>query len=123
MAAPLRATILVADDHAAAREKASRLLLDAGYRVDLASSGSDAIERLRREPFDLALLDLMMPGVSGLEVLRFLRASKTEPYLPVILLSSKGDPEQAAQALRLGADDFLAKPYEGIELLARIEAR
>ena len=117
-----RATILIADDQAGARDKAARLLRDAGYRVTVAADGQEALERYRSEAPDLLILDVLMPRVSGVEVARILKATQNGTFTPIILVSSKADPEARVGGLKAGADDFVAKPYDGAELLARVEA-
>jgi len=87
--------------------------------LEHAASGSDGLQRLQRETFDAVFLDVMMPGLSGLEVLRKIR----EQYeLPVIMLTAKGDETDRVVGLELGADDYLAKPFSPRELLARVRA-
>ena len=117
-----RASILIADDQAGARDKAARLLRDAGYRVTVAADGQEALERYRSEAPDLLILDVLMPRVSGVEVARILKATQNGTFTPIILVSSKADLESRVGGLKAGADDFVAKPYDGAELLARVEA-
>jgi diguanylate cyclase (GGDEF)-like protein len=116
-----RASILIADDQTAARDKAARLLRDAGYRVTVAGDGQEALERYRSEAPDLLILDVLMPRVSGLEVARILKATQNGAFTPIILMSTKADVETRVGGLKAGADDFVAKPYDGAELLARVE--
>jgi len=90
--------------------------------LDVSSAGtaSEGLARLSREPFDLVLLDLMLPDADGLDVCRRIRASGSA--VPVIMLTAKGDPTDRVVGLELGADDYLAKPFDPRELLARIRA-
>jgi diguanylate cyclase (GGDEF)-like protein len=117
-----RGSILIADDQTAARDKCARLLRDAGYKVVLAADGQEAIDRFRSEALDLLILDVMMPRMTGVEVARILKANSNGTFVPIILVSSKSDVESRVGGLKAGADDFLAKPYDGAELLARVEA-
>jgi diguanylate cyclase (GGDEF)-like protein len=117
-----RGHVLIADDQSTARDKAARVLRDAGYRVALATDGQEALDRFRAEPPDLVVLDVLMPRVGGLDVVRALRSNGASGFVPIILISARADAESKVGGLRAGADDFLAKPYEGAELLARVEA-
>src|SRR5688572_11420428 len=92
---------------------------EAGYRVEVAASGRAGLERLGREPFDAAVLDLMLPDMDGLEVCRALRQRS---QLPVLMLTARGEPADRIVGLELGADDYLPKPFEPRELLARLRA-
>ncbi len=92
-----------------------------GYVVSSATDGASGLERALREPFDLILLDVMLPRHSGLDVLRDLRQQGVET--PVIMLTARGQVFDKVVGLKLGADDYLTKPFEMMELLARIEAR
>jgi two-component system alkaline phosphatase synthesis response regulator PhoP len=92
-----------------------------GYSVESASDGTTGLERALQEPFDLILLDVMLPGQNGFDVLRDLRQQGVET--PVIMLTARGQVVDKVVGLKLGADDYLTKPFEMMELLARIEAR
>jgi DNA-binding response OmpR family regulator len=97
----------------------SYLLREEGYEVATASNGMEALQLLEDEPVDLIVLDVMMPMMDGHETLRQLR----EQYdLPVIFLSAKGETADKVRGLELGADDYLAKPFEPAELLARVKS-
>ena len=100
--------ILVVDDEATMRRSLADILRLEGYRVQMAESGEQAIQRLQSETYDLILLDLKMPGVGGVEVLRL--AARIAPKTQVILLTAHGSLESAIEALRLGAQDYLLKP-------------
>jgi DNA-binding response OmpR family regulator len=95
-------------------------LAEEGYRVTWASAGEQALEHLARTPFDLILLDLRLPGLSGLEVCRRIRLH--DPTLPILMLTALDAVEDRVKGLRAGADDYLPKPFAFAELLARIEA-
>jgi DNA-binding response OmpR family regulator len=100
--------ILVVDDEATMRRSLADILRLEGYRVQMAESGETAVQRLQSEVYDLILLDLKMPGMDGVEVLR--QAVKIAPETQVILLTAHGSLESAIEALRLGAHDYLLKP-------------
>lgn len=111
--------ILVVDDEAPIRKLVRVNLEGRGYTVDEAVDGEDAIARLKATPYDLLILDLIMPGLSGLDVCTWVREHSD---LPVIVLSARNEEEQKVQALDAGADDFVTKPFGQEELLARIRA-
>ncbi len=94
-------------------------LSEAGFRVTHAATGADAERRLRRESFDALVLDLMLPDTDGLDLCRKIRA---ESAVPVLMLTARGDPLDRVVGLELGADDYLPKPFEPRELLARLRA-
>ena len=110
--------ILVAEDE----EPISRLirmnLTKAGYQVTCAFDGVTAADLMESEHFDLVLLDIMLPGINGYELMEYAQNLK----LPVIFLTALGSTEHKVKGLRMGADDYLAKPFEIVELLARVEA-
>ncbi len=92
-----------------------------GYAVESAADGESGLERAAREPFDLVLLDVMLPRLGGFDVLRELRKRGVET--PVIMLTARGQIADKVAGLKLGADDYVTKPFEMTELLARIEAK
>ena len=92
-----------------------------GYAIEASSDGESGLERAAREPFDLVLLDVMLPRLNGFDVLRELRKRGVE--MPVIMLTAKGQVVDKVVGLKLGADDYVTKPFEMVELLARIEAK
>ena len=112
--------ILVVDDDAAIRYAVARLLASAGYQPLEAADGTMALELLRRERPDVTILDVDMPGLGGLEALDRLRRGGSE--LSVIMLSGSADVEDRVRGFGLGADDYIAKPFDPRELLARIGA-
>ena len=100
-----------------------RLYLEkAGYAVDLARSGSDVLELVRRQPPDLVVLDLMLPGMDGLTICRALRAGDTTASIPIIILSARAAESDRIQGLEFGADDYVTKPFSPKELVARVAA-
>jgi len=110
-------SVLLVDDEELIRETLRLDMLDQGYAVDLASSGEEAVALLANE-YDLIIVDLFMEGIDGLEVLRLARAQR--PEQAVFILTGYGELESAISALRLGADDYLLKPYHHDELILRI---
>jgi DNA-binding response OmpR family regulator len=112
--------ILVVDDDLRLRELLVRYLSEQGYEVQAAGDGVSMDKLLAREAFDLIVLDLMMPGEDGLAICRRLRGTGVE--VPIIMLTAKGDEVDRIVGLEMGADDYLPKPFNPRELLARINA-
>jgi len=112
--------ILVVEDEALITDFLRRGLEAEGYAVDTAACGEDGLALLRTRPADLVILDVMMPGMDGFEVLGAIRAS--DPELPVIMLTARGEVADRVRGLDLGATDYLGKPFAFAELLARIRA-
>jgi DNA-binding response OmpR family regulator len=112
--------ILTIEDDAAIRRGIVDALSFAGYQPLEAGDGITGLERAATEAYDLLLLDLVLPGRSGMEILRELRAAR--PTQPVIILSARGEEADRVAGLRLGADDYVVKPFSVKELLARVEA-
>lgn len=109
--------ILIAEDEAAIARLVRTVLMDAGYRCVWAPDGNQAADLLEQEPFDLALLDIMLPGADGYELLDYCKALE----VPVIFLTARGEVEDRVRGLRRGAEDYLTKPFALPELLARVE--
>src|SRR5947209_5803988 len=116
-----RGSVLVVDDEPTIAEIVSRYLSRAGYDTRIANDGVTAIETAKAWRPDLVVLDLMLPGVDGFEVLRRLR-SQGPRSVAVILLTARGEPSDRVVGLRLGADDYVAKPFAPAELIARVDA-
>jgi CheY-like chemotaxis protein len=114
--------ILVVDDTEANRDLLVRRLRHPAYRVSTASDGREALELLRREPFDVMLLDIMMPGLDGYHVLEELRRDPALAAVRVIMISAVDELESVARCLALGADDYLPKPCNATLLRARLES-
>jgi len=114
--------ILVVDDNAANRDLLSRRLQREGYRVTTAADGTAALARIAAESFDLVLLDLMMPGMSGFEVLCRLKADESTRHLPVIMISALDELDSTVRCIEAGAEDYLPKPFNPVLLRARIGA-
>ncbi|AZZ49322.1 DNA-binding response regulator [Rathayibacter rathayi] len=116
----MSARILVVDDDAALAEMIGIVLRADGYDVSFCADGSGALEAFRRGRPNLVLLDLMLPGIDGIEVCRAIRA---ESGVPVIMLTAKSDTSDVVQGLESGADDYMVKPFDPKELVARIKTR
>lgn len=114
-------TLLVVDDNAMNRDALERRLTRRGYTVVVAAGGQQALDRVAAQPFDLVLLDVMMPGMSGLDVLRSLRAQYAMADLPVIMVTAKDQSEDIITALELGANDYVTKPVDFPVALARVQ--
>ncbi len=116
-----RGSVLVVDDEPTIAEVVSRYLERAGYHTQIALDGLEAIEAAAGHRPDLVVLDLMLPGIDGLEVMRRLREQDRE-RIAVILLTAKGEESDRVIGLRLGADDYVVKPFSPAELVARVDA-
>ena len=114
--------ILVVDDEAAIRQMVCLALTQSGYQCVEAADVAEAQARLREAPPDLILLDWMLPGVSGVDYARRLRADKLTRDIPVILVTARTEEEDKVRGLDSGADDYITKPFSTRELLARIKA-
>src|SRR6202795_3246586 len=112
--------LLVVDDDARLRELLRRHLSDNGFRVTAAADAAEARARLASFAFDLMVLDVMMPGETGLDLTAALRGEPAAPRVPILLLTAMGEPEDRVNGLERGADDYLAKPFEPRELVLRI---
>ena len=114
--------VLVVDDEADIVALVAYHLAKAGYRVSTAGTGPDALEAARRESPSLIVLDLMLPGLSGYEVLEQLRSGDASREVPVLMLSARREEEDRIRGLSLGADDYLTKPFSPQELVLRVGA-
>ncbi len=114
------AHVLVVDDDARLRGLLSRYLAEQGFRVTTASHAADARDKLRVLQFDLMVLDVMMPGESGLDLTSALRRERAD--VPILLLTARGAPEDRIAGFESGADDYLGKPFEPYELVLRLRS-
>lgn len=112
-------SVLVVDDERPLREFVRRNLQVRGYRVETASNGLEALARCQAVPFDLVILDLMMPNMDGLETTRRIRERS---LVPIMVLSALGEERDKVRAFEMGADDYLTKPFGVDELMARVKA-
>lgn len=119
-----KVTILVVEDEAAIQQLVSYNLIKAGFHVSCADNGEEALECLLREDIDCVLLDLMLPGMSGLEVCEAIRNKNNRHgrHIPIIMLTAKGEEEDVVSGLDYGADDYITKPFSPKVLIARIKA-
>ena len=108
--------ILLIEDDSRLASLVSEYLGESGFRVSIAGNGAEGLERIKREPFDAIVLDLMLPDIGGLEICRHVRRTSA---LPILMLTARGDPADRVVGLELGADDYLPQPRE---LLARLRA-
>jgi DNA-binding response OmpR family regulator len=114
--------ILVAEDDGDIAELISHYLKKSGWLPHVAGAGDEALAYARRHPVDVIVLDLMLPGMDGLEVCRALRGDRATAGVPIIMLTARADEQDRIRGLELGADDYLAKPFSPNELVARIRA-
>ncbi|MBN2038072.1 MAG: response regulator transcription factor [Chitinispirillaceae bacterium] len=114
--------ILVVEDDEAIQELEAYHLTKERFRVTRVATGEDAVRKLRTETFNLVLLDLMLPGIDGLEVCRSIRKNPVTESLPVMMVSAKGEESDIVSGLELGADDYIVKPFSPRVLIARIKA-
>ena len=112
------AHILVVDDDEGIRSLVKKYLNENNYLVTTANSAEDAVEKIKIIQFDLIILDIMMPGKNGLE---FIQENQKKLETPIILLTAKGETSERVEGLEVGADDYLAKPFEPKELILRIQ--
>jgi len=119
-AANAKPTILIVDDDEQVRALMQALLHGLGYRTQVAEDGAEALEMVAASPPDLVLMDVTMPRLSGVEAVRRLKASETTRIIPIIMVTGLHDMDTKVKALEAGVDDFLGKPWEQIELKARI---
>ncbi|MDM8530936.1 adenylate/guanylate cyclase domain-containing protein [Anaerolineales bacterium HSG25] len=114
--------ILVVDDEPVIREVMEALLVVQGYELGFATNGLEALEKTTARPPDLILLDVMMPGMNGLQVCRHLKANETWRNIPIILVTALDGKSDMTKGIDAGADDFLNKPFDNLELLARVRS-
>src|ERR1700738_3488193 len=115
-------TILVADDQASNRELLEELLTAEGFKVASVSNGAAALEQLSVVPIDLVLLDVMMPHLTGFEACEKIKANPDTYLIPVILITAASDKKDRIEGIKAGADDFLTRPVDRTELLARVRS-
>jgi diguanylate cyclase (GGDEF)-like protein len=120
-AAPEAPLVLVAEDDRIMRQAVTKTLTDHGLRVEAVEDGQQALDRVRKGGISLVILDIIMPKLSGIECCRIIKSVADERILPVLLLTSKNDMESRIEGLRIGADDYVGKPFDERELLARVD--
>ena len=114
------ARILVVDDEASIVDSVTTVLRYEGYEVDVAHSGRDALQKAQSNPFDLIVLDVMLPDLDGLEVTRRIRADGLD--VPILFLTAKSEVDDRVAGLTVGGDDYVAKPFSLVEIVARTKA-
>src|SRR5580698_1704615 len=117
-----RQKILSIEDDADIRELIKFNLEQEGYAVEEASTGAEGLDRIKRRQPDLVLLDLMLPGMPGLQVCRQMRAERETAHLPILIVTAKGTEVDKVLGLEMGADDYVVKPFSPRELVARVKA-
>ena len=113
-------SILVVEDEPGLADLLDYILKEEGYHVRLASSAETAMALIRQEPPDMILLDLILPGVDGMEICRRVRANQATAEVPIIIITAKSDARDRQKALDAGADDYMLKPADTAELKSRI---
>lgn len=116
-----KAKILIVDDLPKNIQLLGSILRDKGYDIAFAKNGAEAIQRVENYYFDLILLDIMMPEINGFEVCQHLKKNKNTSSIPIIFLTAKNDTESTVKGFKLGAVDYVTKPFNAIELIARVE--
>jgi len=114
--------IVVAEDDRDIADLIARYLQKAGWAPNVASAGDEALTYIRKHPVDLVILDVMLPGMSGLEVCRALRADAATAALPIIMVTARAEETDRIIGLEIGADDYISKPFSPNELVARVRA-
>ncbi len=115
----MSSTVLVVEDDRFIQEKLLKLLTSEGYAAEIADSGEDAVEMMQRQAFDMVVLDLGLPGMDGITTCRRIRQKSK---VPLLILTSRADASDRVLGLESGADDYLTKPFDPLELVARIRA-
>jgi DNA-binding response OmpR family regulator len=114
--------VLIVEDDKDIAALIGRYLSKAGYTTEVVNSGADVVARVRQDPPSLLVLDLMLPGVSGLQICSALRAEPSTSAVPIIMLTARGEEADRVLGLELGADDYVTKPFSPNELVARVRA-
>jgi phosphate regulon transcriptional regulator PhoB len=112
--------ILVVDDEPDLVELVSYNLKNEGFKVSSASNGENALEKVRKGEYNLIILDLMLPGIQGVELCRMLRSNPRTETIPIIMLTARGEVADKIRGLEIGADDYMTKPFSPKELVARV---
>ncbi|UUP18309.1 response regulator transcription factor [Nitratireductor thuwali] len=117
-----KARILIVEDEPNIVESLSFILRRAGFDVDTVTDGAEALDRVRRQPFAALILDIMLPGMNGFDVLRAIRAEPALAALPVVVLTAKGQANDRRMAEAIGASAFITKPFSNSEVVERVSS-
>lgn len=115
-----KARILIVEDEPNIVESLNFILRRAGFEVDTVTDGAEALDRVRRQVFDVLVLDIMLPGMNGLDVLKAIRSDQALSALPVMVLTAKGQVNDRRIAEAIGASDFITKPFSNADVVERI---
>ncbi len=115
-------TVLIVEDEEDIQQLVSYNLIKNGFLVEYAENGEEALDKVRRQPPDLVLLDIMLPGMDGLEVCRRLRGAEQTAEIPIVMLTARGEESDMVAGLDLGADDYVPKPFSPKVLVSRLKA-
>ena len=118
----MKATILVVDDEKDILELVSYNLQKEGFHIQTSQNGENALEKIRSDRFDLLILDLMLPGIQGMELCKVLKSDNETASIPIIMLTAKSEEFDKVLGLEMGADDYITKPFSPRELVARVNA-
>ncbi|MCV3239638.1 response regulator transcription factor [Mesorhizobium sp. ZC-5] len=115
-----KARILIVEDEPNIVESLSFILRRAGFEVDTVTDGAEALDRVRRQAFEVLVLDIMLPGMNGLDVLKAIRSDQALSSLPVIVLTAKGQANDRRTAEAIGANAFITKPFSNADVVERV---
>lgn len=115
-------TILLVDDTETVLMFEKMMLDGNGYHIDFARDGAQALEQVRSTPPDLILLDVMMPNIDGIETCRQLKADPDTKKIPIVIVTTKGEPEMVERAFMAGCDDYLTKPVSKLSLISKVKS-
>lgn len=118
----MKEKLLLIDDEKDILQLLEYNLTKSGFATDSALSGEDAIEKVRANSYDLILLDLMLPGIDGLEICRLIKKDEAKSHIPIVMLTARGEEADIVAGLELGADDYITKPFSPRVLLSRVKA-
>jgi phosphate regulon transcriptional regulator PhoB len=118
----MKSKILIVDDEKDILELVSYNLEKEGYGTSVSTDGEDALRLVKQKKYDLIILDLMLPGIQGMELCRILKSSEDTSYVPIIMLTAKNEEFDKVLGLEMGADDYITKPFSPRELIARVKA-
>jgi phosphate regulon transcriptional regulator PhoB len=118
----MKPKILIVDDEKDILELVSYNLKKEGFGISMSTDGEDSLRRVKHEKYDLIILDLMLPGIQGMELCRILKSAEETSFVPIIMLTAKNEELDKVLGLEMGADDYITKPFSPRELIARVKA-